>query len=66
MSIRPGLLGSRYRRIDHVAVSVSRDGTGEASTVHVTGLPPLSQDDARWLLNELAKVTLMPSRGGAS
>lgn len=58
----PGQRGSRYRRIGHTAVDVHREGDDQASTVHVTGLPPMDQDDARWLLNELARVTLMPPR----
>ena len=52
--------GERRRIIEHTEVTVSRQGNGESSTVLVAGLPPMAQADARWLLDALSRVVVMP------
>lgn len=53
--------GDRARRLPGGGeITVSVRGRGQDSTVLVSGLPPLTQADARWLLDALAHVVLMP------
>jgi hypothetical protein len=51
---------TRGRVVARRRLSVWRTGKGEDSTVYVTGLPPMSQQDARWLWDALAHVVVMP------